>query len=66
MEMLVHIVNLLSVSIAGPDCVVNLTLTTQSHQKIIFLEIFFRILNMFTIVSNLQKKNFNFCQNPQK
>jgi hypothetical protein len=28
---------------------------TQPHQKIIFLEIFFRILNMFAIVSSLQK-----------
>ncbi len=33
-----------------------LTLTTQPHQKIRFLEIIFWILNMFAIVSNLQKK----------
>ncbi len=33
-----------------------LTLITQLHQKIRFLEIFFRILNMFDIVSYLQKK----------
>jgi len=39
--------------------------TSQPYQKIRFLDIFFRILNMFAIVSNLQKK-FNFCQNPQK
>jgi len=40
----------------------ELTLTTQPHQKIRFLEIFFRILNMFAIVSNLRKKMY-FCQN---
>ena len=43
-----------------------LTLTTQPHQKIRFLEIFFRILNMFAIVSNLHKKKINFFRNPQK
>ena len=43
-----------------------LTLTSQPHQKIRLLEIFFRILNIFALVSNLQKKKFNFCQNPQK
>ena len=32
-----------------------LTLTTQPHQKIGFFEIFFRILNIFAIVSNLKK-----------
>jgi len=42
-----------------------LTLTTQPHQKIRFLEIFFRILNMFAIVSNLQKKNLIFVKTPQ-
>jgi hypothetical protein len=45
---------------------IDLTLTTQPHQKIRFLEIFFRILNMFAIVSNLRKKIFNFFRNPQK
>jgi len=38
-----------------------LTFTTQPHQK----NKIFRILNMFAIMSILQKK-FNFCQNPQK
>ena len=31
----------------------SLTLTTQPHRKIGFFQIFFRILNMFAIVSNL-------------
>jgi hypothetical protein len=44
----------------------KLTLTTQPHQKIRFLEIFFRILNMSAIVSNLHKKKINFFRNPQK
>jgi len=39
-----------------------LTLTTQLHQKIRFSEIFFRILNMFAIVSNLQKNNLIFVK----
>jgi hypothetical protein len=39
-----------------------LTLTTQSHQKIRFLEIFFWILYMFAIVSNLQKTNLFFVK----
>jgi len=42
-----------------------LTLTTQPHQKIRFLEIFLRILNMFAIVSNLQKKKFIFVKTPK-
>ncbi len=42
-----------------------LTLTTQPHQKIRFLEIFFRILIMFTIVRNLQKKNLIFVKTPK-
>ena len=37
-----------------------LNLTIQPHQKIRFLEFFFRILNMFKIVS---KKKINFSQN---
>jgi hypothetical protein len=41
---------------------ISLILTTQPHQKIRFLENFFRILNMFAIVSNGEV----FCQNPQK
>jgi len=43
----------------------TLTLTTQHHQKIRFLEIFFRILNIFAIVSNLRKK-FYFLSKPPK
>jgi len=39
-----------------------LTLTTQLHQKIRFSEFFFRILNMFAIVSNLQKKDLIFVK----
>jgi hypothetical protein len=42
-----------------------LTLTTQPHQKIRFLEIFFRILNMFAIKSNLQKKILIFAETPR-
>ncbi len=42
----------------------HLTLTTQPHRKIRFLDN--KILNMFAIVINLQKKNFIFCQNPPK
>ncbi len=34
----------------------KLTFTAQPHQKIRFLEFFFRILNMLAIVINLQKK----------
>ena len=39
-----------------------LTLTTQPQQKIRFSEIFFWILNMFAIVSNLQKKKLFFVK----
>ena len=46
-------------------CNFILTLTTQPHQKIRFLEIFFRILNMFAIVSNLQKNNLIFVKTPK-
>jgi hypothetical protein len=42
-----------------------LTLTTQPYQKIRFLEIFFRIHNMFTIVSNLRKKKKIFVKTPK-
>ena len=45
--------------------VCQLTLTTQPHQKIRFLEIFFRILNMFAIVSNLHKKKLIFFETPK-
>ena len=43
----------------------KLTLTTQPHQKIRFLEIFFRNLNMFAIVSNLHKKKLIFFETPK-
>jgi len=36
----------------------NVTLTIQAHQAIRFLE-FFLILNLFTIMSTLQPKNFD-------
>ena len=35
---------------------VELTLTTQPHQEMRFLDVFFLILNLSAIVSNLQKK----------
>jgi len=44
---------------------INLTLTTHLHQKIRFLEIFFRILNIFAIVSNLHKKKLIFVKTPK-